>query len=189
MSAREIVAVVASAAWRSRSTLPVCTLWLFSRNVSTSETVCAWAAVVPTNPSATASTTSRRLLIIPFLKLNRLRADQRALAHAIDRDADADGQVAARSLLAEIRVRIRHDGCAADDELHVRAAARQQQRQPFKVNFLRRLRRRRWDWRIGRSRPTRGSLAHREALTCNRDTASARLAGAVCSDRQRDIAA
>ena len=63
-SALEIVSLVARAASRSRSMLPVSTDWFVTRNVSTSDTVCAPAGDAAISRTAAASQLVRRSSIV-----------------------------------------------------------------------------------------------------------------------------
>src|SRR6185295_1548782 len=65
-SALEIVSLVARAASRSRSMLPVATDWLVTRKVSTSDTVCACAgeAAISRTPAASKMMRRERMLVV-----------------------------------------------------------------------------------------------------------------------------
>src|SRR6185436_16039129 len=102
-SAREMVSLVASAASRSRSMLPVATDWLVTRNVSTSETVCACAGAAATSSAPSAVAPIRLLIVVITLALAdaNFRGFDRAvrLFEAHSDDVPAAAQIAAVRLL------------------------------------------------------------------------------------------
>src|SRR5947209_20422021 len=72
-----MVSLVAWAALRSRSTLPVCTDWLVTRNPSTSPSVCACAGAAHASIAAASAAPACVLIVIAFLRyMNDGRANR-----------------------------------------------------------------------------------------------------------------
>src|SRR3954464_2824693 len=100
-SAREIVSLVACAASRSRSTLPVWTDWFVTRKPRTSPSVCACAGGTHASEAAIAIAAACSLVVIIFLRYaDRGRSDCPVRLHvAFAVDVAALSEVAALRLL------------------------------------------------------------------------------------------
>src|SRR5436190_22118385 len=127
--AREIVSLVACAAAASRSTLPVSTDWLVTRNVSALATLCCAETCQAHAQNTTAMANVLDRLLVILCDLNVCRQDR---AVGLRCSGHLDG-VAVRNVLAAsvavIRVPVSHDEAAArgKPDRRTRSAQRRQQ--------------------------------------------------------------